>query len=186
MRARLLEAAVEILAKEGFAHTTTVAVCERTGTPRGTMLHHFPSRAALLTSAIDHVLQLRLEEFKERVAKLDAREKTVVAAVDALWASVRTPTFYAGLELVVAARTDQELQKAFVPVMRAFDRRVADTFHSLFPGIPDPEGLSAFALSLLNGVAIDVTCRSPARVRGVVNALKVLAAQIDAARESRG
>ena len=44
MRARLLEATVELLVERGYAGTSTTLVSERAGVSRGAQLHHFPTK----------------------------------------------------------------------------------------------------------------------------------------------
>ena len=48
-QARLLEATVECLVEHGWSGTTTTVVAERAGVSRGAQLHHYPTRAALVT-----------------------------------------------------------------------------------------------------------------------------------------
>ena len=52
MRARLLEATVELLVERGFAGTSTTLVSERAGVSRGAQLHHFPTKNDLVVAAV--------------------------------------------------------------------------------------------------------------------------------------
>ena len=56
-RAALLDAAVECLIKDGYAHLTTRRVAERAGVSQGTQMHYFPTKTQFLTEAIRHVAQ---------------------------------------------------------------------------------------------------------------------------------
>ena len=55
MRARLLEATVELLVDKGYAGTSTTLVSERAGVSRGAQLHHFPTKQDLDVAAVQHV-----------------------------------------------------------------------------------------------------------------------------------
>ena len=65
-RAALLDAAIECLVKRGYAATTTIETARRAGVSRGAELHHFPSKAELLTTAVDHLFDRRRAEFGNR------------------------------------------------------------------------------------------------------------------------
>ena len=59
MRARLLEATVELLVEKGYAGTSTTLVSERAGVSRGAQLHHFPTKQDLVVAAVEHVTEVR-------------------------------------------------------------------------------------------------------------------------------
>ena len=59
MRARLMEATVELLVERGFSGTSTTLVSERAGVSRGAQLHHFPTKNDLVLAAVEHLTELR-------------------------------------------------------------------------------------------------------------------------------
>ncbi len=71
-RARLLEAAIACLAELGWTASTVAVVAERAGVSRGAAQHHFPTREALFTAALEHVSQMRASEMKRELAELPA------------------------------------------------------------------------------------------------------------------
>ena len=117
-RARLLDATVECLVQFGYAGTSTPVVCERAGLSRGALLHHFPTKQELVTSAISHVARRRGEELRADVQSIGTRPPTSTL-LDIIWASFSAPLFHAALELWIAARTDPELHKQLVGFERA-------------------------------------------------------------------
>ena len=70
MRARLLEATVEVLVERGFAGTTTTLVSHRAGVSRGAQLHHFPTKNDLVFAAVDHLTRVRGDELAAAAARL--------------------------------------------------------------------------------------------------------------------
>jgi len=58
-RARLLDATLECLCDLGYARTTTPEIARRAGLSRGAQLHHFPTKAELVTGAIEHLFARR-------------------------------------------------------------------------------------------------------------------------------
>src|SRR5262249_52043191 len=132
-RARLLDATLECLAELGYARTTTTEIAERGGVSRGAQLHHFPTKAELVTEAVEHLFERRDQEFREGFARLPADANRPRTAVDLLWSMVAGPTFHAWLELVVAARTDEQLRPQVEALSARFKENVARTFGELFP-----------------------------------------------------
>jgi AcrR family transcriptional regulator len=159
-RARLLDATLECLADLGYARTTTTEIAERGGVSRGAQLHHFPTKAELVTEAVAYLFDRRDEEFRAAFAKLPADADRGAAAVDILWSMVSGPTFHAWLELAVAARTDPLLKPKVAALTTRFSEDVARTFRELFPR---PAGLApywelapTFTFALLEGLALDL------------------------------
>src|SRR5438105_14934773 len=71
-RARLLDATIFCLSELGYGRTTTTEIAERAGGARGAQLHHFPSKAELVTTAVEHPLEKRTEELRKCFASLPA------------------------------------------------------------------------------------------------------------------
>jgi AcrR family transcriptional regulator len=122
MRARLLEATVELLVERGFAHTSTTLVSERAGVSRGAQLHHFPTKNDLVVAAVEHLTERRGAELAEAVAQLPAGRKRTHAVVEVLGDHFASPVFAAALELWVAARTDEALLAAVGPLEQRVGR----------------------------------------------------------------
>ncbi len=114
-RARLLEAAAACLLEVGYAATSIGQVQERAGLARGTLLHHFPTKADLMVAATAHVVDQRIEQFQQRVDAVPRSEHRLRAVVDLAWQDLNSPVFFAALELWVAARTDEELRQRLAP-----------------------------------------------------------------------
>ena len=122
---RLLEATVECLVERGWSGTTTTGVAERAGVSRGAQLHHYPTKAALVTAAVEHLAELRARELRAEAAALT--ERRLDRVIDLLAAAFTGPLFVAALELWVAARTDAELRTALIPL----EARVGREMHRL-------------------------------------------------------
>ena len=123
---RLHDATVECLIEVGWAATTTTLVAERAGVSRGAQLHHYPTKAALVLAAVEHLIRRRGEELQAEAATLPSLPSVqrVDRVVDLLAATFTGPLFAAALELWVAARTDPSLREALVPVEAQFGRDV--------------------------------------------------------------
>ena len=156
-RTALLDATVDCLVDLGFSGTTTTEVTRRAGVSLGALLHHFPSKADLLSAAVGHVLQRRQAEFLKSMADLGPGADRLEAAIDLLWAAFSGPTFTAWLELWVAARTNPELAAAIAGVDEEFVRTSEELFRELFPPeeYPDVSGVGLrFAFAVMDGAAL--------------------------------
>ena len=157
-RARLLDATIDCVLDLGYARTTTVEIARRAGLSRGAQLHHFPTKAELVTAAVEHLFLRRQDEFVRAFATLPAEADRGRAAIDLLWSMVSGPTFYAWLELAVAARTDPELRERVAGLGERFVANVERTFRELFPPPAEPNPLfevaPAFTFALLDGLAL--------------------------------
>src|SRR2546421_4319747 len=66
-RERLVRAALETLAGEGFAATSARAVARRSGLAPGAIYYHFDDLEALLLAALDRTSELRLARYREEL-----------------------------------------------------------------------------------------------------------------------
>ena len=158
-RAALLDAAVECLCADGYAAVTTTEIARRAGVSRGAQLHHFPTKAALLAAAVEHVLQRRMREFAEVLADVAPRMDQLDVAVDVVWTMFQGPAFIAWVELWVAARTDPDLAATMADVDRRFTDESRLMFVEMASGIGpnDPRQLELardFTFAVMTGVAL--------------------------------
>jgi AcrR family transcriptional regulator len=155
----LLDATVESLIERGFGGTTTTEIAHRAGVSLGAMLHHYPTKADLLTAAVGHVLERRQAEFRKEMADLEMGRDRLDAAIDLLWSAFSGPTFVAYAELWVAARTDPDLAVSVAAMGDQFTASSQELFGELFPPeeYPDAgflaEGMG-FAFAVMDGVAL--------------------------------
>ncbi|MDX1693655.1 MAG: TetR/AcrR family transcriptional regulator [Ketobacteraceae bacterium] len=130
----ILDAAITCFIETGYAKTTTAKIARRAGLSRGAMLHHFPSRLALVNAAVEYLHKRRLNAFREAVSRIAAdHPNRIRAGIDVYWEHLTSPLFVAFHELSVAARTDQELHNILVPAVAGFDEAWYEMARELFP-----------------------------------------------------
>src|SRR5580704_13150602 len=82
-REEILEAAVKLFAKHGYADADTQLLADELGVGKGTLYRYFPSKMALFLAAADRVMrQLR--------AQIDSRIKDVADPLDRIAVAIRT------------------------------------------------------------------------------------------------
>jgi len=138
-RATILEAAIQCFVKDGYKRATTSRIAEEAGVSRGAMLHHFPSRDAVIRAAVFYLQEKRLEEYKVIISDVHASSKNGVTsavvkkAIRATWKYFNLPSFFAYHELLVASRTNPELAEIFHSQQRAFEQQFLETLKTIFP-----------------------------------------------------
>jgi len=168
MRARLMEATVELLVEKGFAGTTTTLVSERAGVSRGAQLHHFPTKNDLVLAAVEHLTAVRGAELAAAAAVLPSGARRTRAVLQMLGDHFTSPVFTAALELWVGARTDETLLAAVAPLEQRVGREThrltveclgADEQH------PGTRELIQATLDLVRGLGLATTITDDTRRR---------------------
>ena len=180
---RLLQATFESLVELGYARTSTPEVLRRSGVSRGALLHHFPTKADLVTAAVDYVFERQLQEYAKTFSAVEDPVDRPGEAVELLWSMVSGETFYAWLELVVASRTDPVLREKIKEVQGRFDRGAVSIREDFFP--PPEQDIDLykvvvpFGFATLTGLAVSRIYEADRRQRKVIEALKQLASLLD-------
>jgi AcrR family transcriptional regulator len=137
-RQRILEAAVDLLATQGFSRFSTLAVAKRAGMTRPAMLYHFGSRRDLLSAVTRYIVRRRISLFEEAMKALPQTDSYKgqqfrAAATETAWLQLDLPEFWAFTELLMAARTDPDLMAVIEPALAVFDRSRRETTTRVFP-----------------------------------------------------
>lgn len=109
---RLLDIAVQVLIEDGVARTTTLEVQKRAGVSRGALLHHFPTRADLLSAAVGRLVEMNERAVWQEAEAMSGCPDPVERTVRTLTNAFSHPSFVAELELWAVARTDEPLRQS--------------------------------------------------------------------------
>ncbi|MEN8159045.1 MAG: TetR/AcrR family transcriptional regulator [Myxococcota bacterium] len=134
-RARLIDATIGCLVDQGYAGTTTLAVCERAGVSHGSLLHHYRTRERLLGAALEVIYARLREPVLNALAELPEGEARVEALVELMWGAFGAPEFKAVVELWLAAANQPDVGWAVWPEARAFDAAIQPLAADLFPEV---------------------------------------------------
>jgi AcrR family transcriptional regulator len=147
-RAKLIEAALQVLREQGYANLTISKVSQRAGVSNGAMQHHFPSREDLLLALMDAVypvLQIPFDAIggeglpiRERISRL----------VDLLWAIYSQPEYLAVWDIALGARGDPKLWARVSAYQQQITARMRDEFVALFADLNVGPDDAAHVLSL--------------------------------------
>jgi AcrR family transcriptional regulator len=109
-RQRLYEAAVALVAEQGFSATTVDDIAERAGVAKGTVYYNFPSKTALFEELLRHGVGLLTADFRAAVEGRPPRE-AVAALVRAQLEYIQRYRSFAQLLLSEMWRTNREWQQ---------------------------------------------------------------------------
>jgi AcrR family transcriptional regulator len=152
-RIGILEAAIDCLADRGYARTTTQLIAETADISRGAMLHHYPTKGALIEAIIAYCFYKRMQMLSDGVRNISELQRThEFAGLEILWRSFFTREHRAYLELNIAARTDPEVRDSFTPQARRFSRIWRAEGVRIFPEWADDPTRLAYASGLVEAV----------------------------------
>ena len=161
-RRKLLTATIDCLVELGHAGTTTTEVAKRADLSQGALYKHFPSKAALMGAAAEHLFAQLIEGYRYAFDGLAAEdivdvERRLRRALDLLWALFHDAPLAAAIELYVAARTDRELAETLTPILARHTDNVRREAERLFPELASQPALPAIlagVMSAMQGAAL--------------------------------
>jgi AcrR family transcriptional regulator len=118
-RGLILDATITCLNDWGYGGVTNIKVADAAGVSRGAMMHHFPTRQALIIATIEHAHD-RLNEF--RAAEMERTPPGLPrfrAILDQSLITQRMPEGTALNEIRIGSRSDKEIREAVTPMMSA-------------------------------------------------------------------
>ena len=134
-RQRLLESTIVCLAEMGWGATTVAVVAEHSGVSRGAAQHHFPTREDLITAALEHMFDSRMQQAVAAAASAPAVQKTE-AVLTGLMEYFTGPLFKAAVQVgppqlrTRSSRSESSRSKrssAGSPIARQFRRSGSTT-----------------------------------------------------------
>ena len=119
-RERLYEAAVTLIAEQGFSATTVDEIAERAGVAKGTVYYNFASKNDLFEELLRHGVGLLTDSLRLATEETEARGGSRVDALDAMIRAgldfvVRRPSF-TQLYVAEVRRTNRTWQKTLMLV----------------------------------------------------------------------
>lgn len=160
MRDRLIEATLEVLRSEGYAHASVSRIVERAGVSRGAYLHHFPAKDLLMHEVGELVLKRIFKAAGVVALGTTEPEHRLSNLVWFMWKEVvRGGDGEVLQELFQAARTDPELVKSLRPLairsIRLFQHAAQHYFEPALKTSPPIEEVIFLIQATLRGLLID-------------------------------
>ncbi len=129
-RQKLYEAAVTLIAEQGFSATTVDEIAERAGVAKGTVYYNFASKSVLFEELLRHGVGLLTASLREAAERIDRAGGSKVDALDAMIRAglafiARYPSF---TQLYVAElwRTNRAWQSTLMVVRQQVTAAIED------------------------------------------------------------
>ncbi|MFF3905252.1 TetR/AcrR family transcriptional regulator [Streptomyces sp. NPDC001848] len=133
-RQKLYEAAVTLIAEQGFSATTVDEIAERAGVAKGTVYYNFASKSVLFEELLRHGVGLLTASLRDAAEQSDRAGGTTVDALDAMIRAglafiARYPSF---TQLYVAElwRTNRAWQSTLMVVRRQVVAAIEDVLRA--------------------------------------------------------
>ena len=119
-RKLILEATIQCLDTWGYGAVTNIKVADAAHVSRGAMMHHFPTRQALIIATVEYAHE-KLNQYPRRGdGEGSARGSTAIATSwTCRWSTQRMPEGMALNEIRIGSRSDPEIREAVTPMMSA-------------------------------------------------------------------
>ncbi len=160
MCARIIASAIDCLVEQGYAASSTIAISRRAGVSQGALFRHFPTRYDLMVAVAGEVGDGLIASYGERFRALAEVEKNKARlALRLLRENCRARINQAWFELLMAARTDDELRQALEPIWIRNSQLTCRIAEAIFPEwarlSPQFQTVILLLVSLFHGEAVD-------------------------------
>ena len=116
-RTRILDAAVQILHRKGYAEFRTADVAEAAGVSRGAQLHHFATKEKLVFATMEHVFNQVKETSERRARALRTGEDTLERIISDAREFFFSRSFFIALDIGTSI-TNARLRRKHLAMVR--------------------------------------------------------------------
>lgn len=118
-RRQILEATIRCLDQWGYGAVTNIRVADAASVSRGAMMHHFPTRQALIVATIELSYANQSVFRATELAEVPPGLERFRRIMDLSYTTQRMPEGMALNEIRIGSRSDPEIRKAVTPMMSA-------------------------------------------------------------------
>lgn len=163
MRERVLTETLDCIFEIGLRNASTVEIAKRVGVSRGAMVHHFPSKEALICAAFEHLLLKELDLFRDVLGSYADGDLSLDGFVDFLWSRFSGRHFMIILDYIALARTNKVMRDQ-IDVLRVDHQESLNAIWSRFfanEGVSEERAqiVLNLTLCLMRGMAVQHVVR---------------------------
>lgn len=142
-REKILDATIKCIVRSGFTATTIEHVMAEAGLSRGSVLHQFPNRVALMVATAERAMRRVMDAAGEMAAAIEDPFERLSDYARISWETHAAPEGLALTDILLAARWDAELIAGLQPVASQVEQEIHDEFIKLASdaGFEDAEAL---------------------------------------------
>jgi len=162
-RQKLIDAAIDCLAKYGYSGAQLGLISDVAGVSRRPRQYYFPTRVSLM-SEVWHEIRRRDDlTFNELQKKTSSLKETVELILESAFIKYRTAQYLADMELKLAMRSDPDLASHLGPLIEKRESEADESWVQLFRELKKPRAelisIRYLHVSLLRGLAIEFLAR---------------------------
>lgn len=170
----ILDTTLDTIFELGYQNTSTNEVVKRAGVSRGALLHHFPSKTALITAAIRYQLSNEIDQIRSIAVDVSNGKVSLKEFLDYLWNRFSGRLYMITMDYISAARTNESLREELIPITKEFHQGLNDTWDLLFQesNLSSDEVATALnmTLCLFRGMGMQTVIRDdPAYFEAMLN-----------------
>jgi len=130
---KLLDATRESLIEVGYAGTSIQQICQRAEVSHGGLFRHFDSRIELMIATAKFVADSLIDLYLEQFGRLRSVNDPFELGLRLLRGNCESHDTQVWFELLMAARSDEQLRKAIQPIWEHNRNRTLAMGEKLFP-----------------------------------------------------
>ncbi|MDO5605001.1 MAG: TetR/AcrR family transcriptional regulator [Paracoccus sp. (in: a-proteobacteria)] len=156
-RTGVCEATLDALVEVGYERISTTLIAQKANVSRGALTHQFPTRNDLMAAAFQYLVDSWGGRYPLG-ATFDPPQMSAEDMADALWTAIfSTPRYIAAIEMMLAARQDNELGGRLRQINDAWIARRDCRVVEILGGSLDNDRDATFVqlmLAVLRGIAV--------------------------------
>ncbi|GAA3053159.1 transcriptional regulator, TetR family [Actinokineospora globicatena] len=121
---KLVDATITAISEVGYAKASVQEICRRAGVSHGGLFRHFETRLDLVVTVAEEVGRRQIAGFVARVHPFFTEASDFVEVLRAIREASRSPLNIVWFELLLAARTDDELRARLAPTIEAYSKDI--------------------------------------------------------------
>jgi AcrR family transcriptional regulator len=162
-RQKVIEAAIECIAEEGFRRATTTRVARRAGVTWGAIQHQFGDKDSILRAVMQRGVEELRDELKNIPADPPLRER-VHLVIRRIWDVFNRPFYRAFLEVALATREGAGGSTGLSDLLEEITQLLGNMWIELFPAGEHSSrravAAQRLAIHALSGMAQETLLRS--------------------------
>lgn len=158
-RAKLIQAAIICLNKDGYSATTVSTVAAEAGVSRGAMTHQFPAKTDLMLAVVEAVFLDDSDRYNQSIAEMEPKA-WLLALPETMWSVMSRPSGTAVMEILLASRSDPDLAVNVATLQARIDDRAHKWSGERLraAGVrphPDAEAIHELYVAAVRGLALE-------------------------------
>ncbi|MCK2183020.1 TetR/AcrR family transcriptional regulator [Halomonas getboli] len=130
-QAKIMQATLECILSQGIRATSTVDVARAAGVSRGALVHHYPTKEALMQAALEDLLEREVVSVRDLAERMRQGEMDVDGLLQALHEHFKGDLFMVTLEYLTTARTDPAIMSVLEPLAARFNASLEQIWEQL-------------------------------------------------------